>query len=172
MNAYLDTIDSPAGPISFAVDEEGALIRLTFLTGTYAHTIEEELEGDGFTSIQDRDRTAHVREQLQEYGAGVRQTFDVPLAWRGSDWQNQVWRALTQIPFGETRSYGQVGAMIGHPQAARAVGRANATNPIPLVVPCHRVVGADGSLTGFGGGLRLKEQLLTHEAHVRATNGK
>jgi methylated-DNA-[protein]-cysteine S-methyltransferase len=171
MNAYLDTIDSPAGALTFAVDDTGALLRLIFLAGTNEHTIEEDLDRDGYSVVQDSARTAPAREQLREYGAGIRRIFDLPLALRGSDWQKQVWRALTQIPFGETRSYGQVGAMIGHPRAARAVGRANATNRLPLVVPCHRVVGADGSLTGFGGGLHLKEQLLAHEARIRAGNG-
>jgi methylated-DNA-[protein]-cysteine S-methyltransferase len=86
----------------------------------------------------------------------------------GSEWQKAVWRALTRIPFGETRSYAEVAAMVGRKGAARAVGRANATNRLPVVVPCHRVIGTDGSLTGFAGGTHLKTRLLEHEARVLA----
>ena len=97
-----------------------------------------------------------------------RRTFEVPFVLTGSEWQKAVWRALTQIPFGETRSYAEVAEMVGRPKAARAVGKANATNRLPVVVPCHRVIGADGSLTGFAGGLHLKTRLLEHEARVLA----
>ena len=162
--AYLDVVESPAGPLAFAIDDERALLRLRFLEGRYRRTIEEDLTGEGFRLVQDRGRTARTREELLEYAAGARRTFDAPLALVGSVWQVAVWRALTRIPFGETRSYAQVAAMIGRPNAARAVGRANATNRLPLVVPCHRVVGANGSLIGFGGGLHLKARLLEHEA--------
>ena len=103
-----------------------------------------------------------------EYAAGTRRTFDVPFVLTGSEWQKAVWRALTHIPFGETRSYAEVAEMVGRPKAARAVGKANATNRLPLVVPCHRVIGASGSLTGFAGGLHLKTRLLEHEAWVLA----
>ena len=85
---------------------------------------------------------------------------------RGTGWQKAVWEALTRIPYGETRAYGQIAAMVGRPKSSRAVGRANATNRLPLVVPCHRVIGADGSLTGFAGGTHLKVRLLEHEARV------
>src|SRR6185437_1082271 len=164
MNAYLDTTDSPAGPLTFAVYEHGALLWLTFHEGRYARTIEEELGREGRSVHQDRTRTALVRAQLEEYARGTRQVFDVPLALVGTPWQQLVWRALIEIPFGETRTYGQVAALTGRPTAARAMGRANATNRIPLVIPCHRVIGADGSLTGYGGGLHIKTRLLAHEA--------
>jgi methylated-DNA-[protein]-cysteine S-methyltransferase len=163
MLAYLDTIEDAPGPVTFAVDEAGALLWLKFDDGRYARTVEQELEREGFRVARDRERTARARGELLEYCAGERRTFDLPLVFAGSAWQNTVWRALTRIPYGETRTYGEVAAMIGHPAAARAVGRANATNRLPLVVPCHRVVGADGSLTGFGGGLHLKVRLLAHE---------
>ncbi|MBC8120893.1 MAG: methylated-DNA--[protein]-cysteine S-methyltransferase, partial [Gemmatimonadaceae bacterium] len=93
-----------------------------------------------------------------------RHHFDLPLALRGSAFQITVWQALTRIPFGETCSYGQLAVASGYPGAARAVGRANATNRIPLVIPCHRVIGADGSLSGFSGGTHLKTKLLAFEA--------
>jgi len=112
-----------------------------------------------------------VREELSEYAAGRRVTFEAPLALDGSEWQRVVWRELTRIPFGETRSYAEVAAMVGRRKAARAVGRANATNRLPVVVPCHRVIGADGSLTGFAGGTHLKTRLLEHEARVLANGG-
>jgi methylated-DNA-[protein]-cysteine S-methyltransferase len=101
--------------------------------------------------------------QLMEYFAGQRREFDLPLRMQGTEFQQRVWRELTKIPFGETRSYGQLAKRLNNPNGSRAVGLANGRNPIAIVVPCHRVIGADGSLTGFGGGLDRKEWLLTHE---------
>jgi methylated-DNA-[protein]-cysteine S-methyltransferase len=101
--------------------------------------------------------------ELREYFAGDRREFSVPLDFTGTDFQNKVWRALQSIPFGETRSYGQLAQQIGSPSASRAVGAANGRNPIPIILPCHRVIGSSGSLTGFGGGLAMKAQLLAHE---------
>jgi methylated-DNA-[protein]-cysteine S-methyltransferase len=165
-SVYLDTTDSPAGPIAFAVNESGALVRLSFREGHYPRTLEEDLLADGYELATDVERTAPVRKQLEEYLAGTRQAFDVPLAPSGTAWQLAVWEALRRIPYGQTQTYGQLAAALGRPAASRAVGRANGTNPIPLVVPCHRVIGADGTLTGFGGGLHLKTRLLAHEARV------
>ncbi|HEY5920892.1 MAG TPA: methylated-DNA--[protein]-cysteine S-methyltransferase [Kofleriaceae bacterium] len=102
--------------------------------------------------------------QLEEYFAGERRAFDLPLAPRGTGFQQLVWRALTAIPFGETRSYGELARAIGRPSASRAVGAANGKNPISIIVPCHRVIGASGDLTGYGGGLPAKRWLLAHEA--------
>jgi methylated-DNA-[protein]-cysteine S-methyltransferase len=164
--AYLDTIDQTPGPFIFAVDQDGALLRLQFLDGRYERTVEEEMEQAGFSCSRDPGPSAQARSELLEYCAGRRRTFDVPLVLSGTDWQNTVWRELTRVPFGETRTYGQIAAQLGRPAAARAMGRANATNPLPLVVPCHRVIGADGSLTGYGGGLHLKVRLLAHEGVV------
>lgn len=166
MLAYLDTVDSPAGPLRFAVDDAGALLRSSFLEGRYPLTIEQELNAEGFQLASDAARTSTAREQLAEYADGSRTTFDLPLAPTGTAWQQAVWRALLAIPFGETCSYGELARQLGRPQAARAVGSANGSNRIPLVIPCHRVVGADGSLTGFGGGLHLKTRLLAHEVRV------
>jgi methylated-DNA-[protein]-cysteine S-methyltransferase len=101
--------------------------------------------------------------QLGEYFAGARKVFDIPLEFRGPEFQKSVWRALLTIPFGETRTYGQIAQQIGRPTASRAVGAANGANPISIIAPCHRVIGADGSLTGFAGGIENKRLLLNLE---------
>jgi methylated-DNA-[protein]-cysteine S-methyltransferase len=106
---------------------------------------------------------ADVRAQLQEYFAGERVAFDVPLAMHGSSFELKVWRALVAIPYGQTASYGEIAARVGQPSAARAVGLANGRNPIAVIVPCHRVIGANGTLTGYGGGLERKQLLLELE---------
>ncbi|PIE55334.1 MAG: cysteine methyltransferase [Dethiosulfovibrio peptidovorans] len=106
---------------------------------------------------------ANAVEQLQAYFAGELSRFDLPLAPEGTAFQRTVWRALTEIPYGQTISYGQLAASIGRPSACRAVGGANGKNPIPVVIPCHRVIGSDGSLTGFSSGLSLKRRLLAIE---------
>jgi methylated-DNA-[protein]-cysteine S-methyltransferase len=106
--------------------------------------------------------TAAVR-QLGEYFAGARRVFDLPLDFRGTDFQRQVWAQLLAIPFGETRSYGEIALALGRPGASRAVGAANGRNPISIVAPCHRVIGANGALTGFAGGLAAKQRLLVLE---------
>jgi methylated-DNA-[protein]-cysteine S-methyltransferase len=102
-------------------------------------------------------------EQLAEYFAGERRVFELPIAPRGSGFQERVWRALVAIPFGETCSYGELARAIGRPSASRAVGTANSKNPISIIVPCHRVIGANGELTGYAGGLPAKRWLLAHE---------
>jgi methylated-DNA-[protein]-cysteine S-methyltransferase len=112
------------------------------------------------------DAFKHARDQLDEYFAGARHEFDIELDLRGSAFQRAVWDALLEIPYGETRSYGEIARRIGRPDRARAVGAANGSNPVSIVVPCHRVIGADGSLTGYGGGLERKRWLLEHEAGV------
>ena len=106
--------------------------------------------------------------QLQEYFAGTRHRFDLELDFTGTDFQKQVWQALLTIPFGETRSYCQIAQQIGRPKAVRAVGAANGRNPISIVAPCHRVIGASGGLTGFAGGLQAKQYLLTLEGTCQA----
>lgn len=101
--------------------------------------------------------------QLREYFAGARRTFDLPLAPHGTAFQRRVWAALRTIPYGETRTYGELAAAIGSPNASRAVGMANHRNPIPIIIPCHRVIGANGTLTGYAGGLEIKRRLLALE---------
>lgn len=112
---------------------------------------------------RDPEALALAAAQLQEYFAGRRQQFDVPLALRGTPFQVKVWQALLEVPFGETRSYKQIAERIGSPKAVRAVGGSNNRNPVPLIVPCHRVIGAGGALVGYGGGLDIKTYLLDHE---------
>jgi methylated-DNA-[protein]-cysteine S-methyltransferase len=109
---------------------------------------------------------AQARRELDQYFAGKRRAFDIALAPRGTAFQQRVWMALRAIPLGETRTYGQQAARIGSPKAFRAVGLANGKNPISIIVPCHRVIGADGSLTGFGGGIARKQLLLELEAAI------
>lgn len=105
--------------------------------------------------------------QLEEYFAGTRRVFELPLDLRGTPFQIRTWSALAEIPYGTTVSYGEQARRLDVPRAARAVGAANGSNPLPIVLPCHRVIGADGSLTGYGGGLDMKRWLLAHEAGER-----
>jgi methylated-DNA-[protein]-cysteine S-methyltransferase len=118
---------------------------------------------EGLSEAPEHPVLVETRRQLGDYFAGRREQFDVPLDFRGTDFQKQVWAALLTIPFGETRSYGQVAQQIGRPSASRAVGAANGRNPISIIAPCHRVVGSAGGLTGFAGGLEAKRYLLDLE---------
>lgn len=111
---------------------------------------------------------ATTLKQLQEYFDGVRKSFDIPLDLHGTDFQLTAWKTLGQIPFGQTITYGQQAIAIGRPKAVRAIGGANGRNPVVILLPCHRVIGADGSLTGFGGGIDVKKWLLAHEQKVVA----
>jgi methylated-DNA-[protein]-cysteine S-methyltransferase len=149
MTSMQTTIASPVGPLTLTVDDDGALTRLGF--------------GAGETSDDPRFEPAIA--QLREYFAGERTGFDLELRPdRGTAFERRVWTELLTIPYGETASYGEIAARIGHPGKARAVGRANGRNPVAIVCPCHRVIGSDGSLTGFGGGLDNKRILLDLEA--------
>lgn len=145
-------IDSPVGPL-VAVVRDGALVRLGPDPSPDPLVVGE----------RDDDALPAVCEQLDAYWAGTLREFDLPLAAPGTPWQQQVWAALRTIPFGETWSYGELAAHLGRPTASRAVGAANGRNPIFLVVPCHRVVGSTGALTGYAGGLDMKRRLLDHE---------
>jgi methylated-DNA-[protein]-cysteine S-methyltransferase len=155
-------MDSPIGGLGLLVDEKGRVIRVAFLKGEAARPLLEYFH-PGASLVEDQERTAELAHQLEQYFSGERLTFELELEPEGSELQKEVWRELLAIPRGETRSYGQIAKKIGRPGAARAVGRANATNPIPVIVPCHRVIGSDGSLTGFGGGLPMKKELLRRE---------
>ena len=114
---------------------------------------------------------ARARQQLAGYFAGQRTTFDLPLAAEGSDFEHRVWDALVKIPYGATMSYGELARRLGDARNARAVGAANGKNPIPIIVPCHRVIGANGDLTGFGGGVDRKRWLLEHEGALLPLGG-
>ena len=164
---YTTTMESPCGPLLCVVDETGAVVRVEFVTGRNngreSLRITDRMREQGIELVEDAGRTAGLRRQLAEYFAGERREFDLRLAPEGTPFERSVWEELKRIPFGETRSYGEIAQAIGRPGAARAVGRANGANPIPIVVPCHRVIGSDGSLTGFGGGLEAKSRLLEIE---------
>ncbi len=151
MNSAL-TWDTPVGPLTL-VENGAALTHLLF------GPLPEGLAAEAAAT----PLLAEARRQVDEYLYGYRQTFDLPLAPQGTDFQRRVWAALRLVPYGETRSYCQIAEAIGQPKAARAVGGANHRNPLPIIVPCHRVVGRDGSLTGFGGGLDAKRYLLALE---------
>ena len=116
--------------------------------------------------VEDDAWFAEVKDQLSAYFAGTLTEFDIPVKLTGSDFQRRVWRCLQDVPYGETISYGQLARRVGNPNASRAVGLANGRNPVAVIVPCHRVIGADGRLTGYAGGLDRKTWLLDHEAAV------
>lgn len=158
--AAWDAIPSPFGRMVAVVNADNALTSLSFAADADNAAMQ-------IGATQSSGRLAQVRQQLGAYLAGELQRFDLPLAPRGTAFQQQVWQALCAIPFGETRSYGELAQQLGKPGAARAMGRANATNPIALIVPCHRVIGGDGSLTGYAGGLPLKQALLAFERSLQ-----
>jgi methylated-DNA-[protein]-cysteine S-methyltransferase len=143
---------SPVGDILLRADDEGRLTELY-------------LRHDGAVELGPAQPPFDaVREQLDAYFAGELEAFDVPLAVHGTDFQVRVWDQLTRIPFGETISYSELARRLDDPKLVRAVGLANGRNPISIIIPCHRVIGADGSLVGYGGGLERKRWLLEHEA--------
>lgn len=148
-------LESPLGALTLVGDGEA-------LSGVY---FEDHLRGPSAQSLGQFEESAfaQARQQLTEYFQGKRRTFDVPLTPRGDSFQQRVWRLLEQIPYGETRSYGRLAGELGDPALAQAVGAANGRNPLSIVVPCHRVVGADGRLTGYAGGLTRKRYLLDLE---------
>jgi methylated-DNA-[protein]-cysteine S-methyltransferase len=152
------TMPSPVGELLLS-GRDGALTGLTMHRGAAppVHT----------SWRRDDAMFAGAREQLHEYFAGTRTDFDLALAPAGTEFQQRVWRALCEIPYGDTTSYGAIARQLGTPDASRAVGLANGRNPIAIVIPCHRVIGSDGSLTGYGGGLDRKRWLLDHERGVR-----
>ena len=170
--AFYTTIESPVGPL-FLGGSAAGIHRLTFLEPdesrlrsvyTLAGSVDALERDAGEPAARDEAAASEAARQLREYFEGSRTAFDLRLAPRGTPFQLTVWDALTQIPAGETRSYGDIASAVGAPSASRAVGMANGRNPIAIIVPCHRVVGANGTLTGYGGGLDRKRWLLEHEA--------
>ena len=152
---YFDQMPSPIGPLFLVADDEG-LREVRFELEKRPH---EPLH-DWVHSAQ---KLAQVRHQLEAYFSGERQVFDLPLKPQGTEFQQSVWRALTTIAYAATTSYGQLAQQLDRPTASRAVGAANGRNPIPIIIPCHRVIGSNGTLTGFAGGLAAKQWLLEHE---------
>jgi methylated-DNA-[protein]-cysteine S-methyltransferase len=157
-------IDSPIGTLTLIADDD-ALTEVRFPGEGAAH----DLTTDRVVDAVDHPVLRQAAAELDEYFAGHRVDFDVPLDPRGTDFQLAAWQALRTIPYGETVSYGEQAKRLGDPGKARAVGAANGRNPLPIIVPCHRVVGANGHLTGFGGGIETKAWLLDHEQRVRET---
>ena len=168
----LDTIDAPIGAFLIATDERDTLRAVDFWADEAA--LRSQLRRQyGEVPVEKGPAPEAIRRAFADYFAGdIRALERVPVATVGSAFQRKVWAALQRIPAGETRSYGQLAAEIGEPDAARAVGLANGQNPIAIVIPCHRVIGADGSLTGFGGGLPRKRWLLSHEGAAFKENRK
>jgi methylated-DNA-[protein]-cysteine S-methyltransferase len=159
----LATLDSPLGPLGLAASDDG-LVAVDLPAGAPARR-----EG---AARPDHPVHAAAAAQLRAYFAGERVAFDLPLAARGTPFQELVWAGLRAVPYGETRSYGALAAAIGRPGAARAVGAANGRNPLGIVVPCHRVIGGSGDLVGYGGGLPAKRWLLAHEARHAGLFGR
>jgi len=150
------TIESPVGPLLLAGNAVG-LCYISFADKKRAVKLHRDW-------TESQKPFAEVIRQLRAYFRGDLKEFDVPLNMAGTPFQLRVWESLREIPYGETTSYGELARRIGKPEAVRAVGTANGSNPIPIIVPCHRVIGSDGSLTGYGGGLSVKEKLLALES--------
>jgi methylated-DNA-[protein]-cysteine S-methyltransferase len=148
---YWEVYESKIGPLTILCDDE-ALLRIDFGTMEHENAVRERSELIG-----------RAEGQLEEYMAGTRTEFDLPLKPEGTEFQKKVWNALLLIPYGETKSYKDIAVLIDNPKGCRAVGMANNRNPIPIIIPCHRVIGANGSLIGYGGGLDIKVKLLELE---------
>jgi methylated-DNA-[protein]-cysteine S-methyltransferase len=158
---FRSTLDSPVGTLSLVATDR-ALVALVWRSEGHRHVpFENALEHPTHPVLRETAR------QLREYFSGQRRAFEVELDFRGTEFQRRVWAALIEIPYGETRTYGQIAQQIGNPTAVRAVGAANGRNPIAIMAPCHRVIGMSGNLTGFGGGLDAKAYLLSLEAPQR-----
>jgi methylated-DNA-[protein]-cysteine S-methyltransferase len=150
-------LPSPVGKLKLVASDAGLAAIL------WENDREDRVKLGAMTEQPDHPVLVEAVRQLSEYFAGTRRQFDLPLDFRGTDFQKSVWEALLTIPTGETRSYAEIAAQIGRPSACRAVGAANGKNPISIIAPCHRVIGSDGSLTGFAGGLEGKKYLLELE---------
>lgn len=159
MTQFTKTIASPVGPLKLVASDDG-LAAIIWHDDRPGRVKLDELK-----EAPDHPMLLHAERELGEYFAGERTSFSVPLDMIGTDFQKTVWTALLTIPFGETRSYGEIARQVGRPTAFRAVGAANGQNPLSIIAPCHRVIGSDGSLTGFGGGIPAKQYLLGLEGH-------
>jgi methylated-DNA-[protein]-cysteine S-methyltransferase len=167
----LSRVPTPMGTMLVVTDRQGKLRALDWETHIdRMHELLRRVYGSGTVQLVDGAGTGPVFDKLKAYFDGdLHAIEEIPIETGGTPFQREVWAALREIPAGKSWSYGQLAKHIGHPTAVRAVGLANGSNPIGLVVPCHRVVGADGSLTGYGGGLDRKEWLLRHEASCAGT---
>ncbi|MDB4948187.1 MAG: cysteine methyltransferase [Gemmatimonadetes bacterium] len=164
MTLHVTRFDTPLGGMLAAVDGAGAVRLLEFAGPRAEASLARECAADRCERVDGGGRCGPVIDQTAAYFAGERTEFDLPLAPRGTEFQRRVWSELRRIPFGATLSYRELAARLGSPEAVRAVGGANGRNPICIIVPCHRVIGADGSLTGYGGGIERKAKLLALES--------
>ena len=153
-------IETRLGPILAAFDATGVVLYLGFADHEFRTSVQARVAGLGPTSAPPSGALARLQTQMDAYADGRLRSFDVPFRLHGSAFEQRVWAALLRIPFGETRTYGQLAEALGGRSLSRAVGRANGANPVSILVPCHRVIGADGSLTGYAGGLDMKARLL------------
>jgi len=151
--------DSPVGKLALVAEADQLII---------VGLVGDELPEDAVEHVSGQEPSVlrRTKQQLDEYFAGTRRNFDLPLAPQGTDFQVKVWNALCTIPYGETNNYGQIAVQVGNPKAARAVGGANNRNPIAIIIPCHRVIGANGAMVGYRGGLDIKEHLLQLEGII------
>lgn len=166
MRLLAHRFETPIGPLLAAVDGEGRLVRIDFRAAGPLDALAAAIRASGDDVAWDRAACADVVAEMDAYFRGELREFTLPLRPRGTGFERRVWDALLRIPYGRTRTYGSLAAELGRPDAARAVGRANAANPIPIVIPCHRVIGANGKLAGYGGGLDVKDYLLALEGAV------
>lgn len=162
---FVEEMESPIGILTVACLRDGLChiefgtldeTRIALQAWAKKHMLHNEL-------IENPEFTGEAVKQLREYFDGKRKTFDLPINLKGTPFQVKVWKSLQDVPYGETKTYKEIAQMIGNPKAVRAVGSANNKNPVPIVIPCHRVIGSSGSLVGYGGGLDKKEILLSHE---------
>jgi methylated-DNA-[protein]-cysteine S-methyltransferase len=163
---HLTQIDSPVGRLTLAANERAVMVLTWGEASKNVARVAQLLERADEVEASDHPILDNCRQQLEEYFAGTRREFDLPLQPEGTEFQRSAWNVLRQIPYGSTLSYAEQAGRAGSPKASRAVGSANGRNPIAIIVPCHRVIGADGSLTGFGGGIDTKRWLLEHEQQV------
>lgn len=152
MNRMIDYYKSPIGILRIAI-EDGKLVGLAFVSEKVEEKVETEL-------------SKKVKKQLKEYFNGTRREFDIPLSFHGTEFQEKVWTALSSIPFGTTCSYKYIAELVDNPKGVRAVGNANNKNPICIIIPCHRVIGSNNKLVGYGGGIVRKQALIEHEQYI------
>ncbi len=158
MTLFYQKISTPAGVVYIATD--GEFLRILAIGENHWATFKDS---SGDIVKNEHQILSQTKKQLIEYFAQQRTSFDVPIRFNGTAFQNLAWNALLQVPYGETRSYAQQAELIGNPKAVRAIGRANGLNPISIIVPCHRIIGKSGKLTGYAGGLKVKEYLVNLE---------
>jgi O-6-methylguanine DNA methyltransferase len=167
---FYTTFKTPINSLLILSSEKG-LVKIMFIDTKDSLPLRSlKNEYPGTTFVEDKSKNQDTTNQLKEYFTGTRKIFSLPLDIRGTPFQKQVWAEVAKVSYGRTCSYGEIASRIGKPGAGRAVGMANHNNPLPIVIPCHRIVGADGSLTGYGAGIHIKEKLLKLEKENIGSN--